>query len=354
MQTDSPSISFGLVLSGLRDLGYRDGLLRENYAFPDWFAAQTEMRVAAAAFGSFPASTETACIGVVHANGERGQPLINKCRSLGAPIVLEIDGPIVREWAVSPKQNGHGLIESHDAKKLPEVFASRAPSWRPNDLLRAKNIGSYDYCPQLRLFAGLIPELEEHIQQVLGPLLRGALSAASRVYEESSGNTADPKILFRVVFWVLTAKLFHDRGVSPFSKLSKNPDPDDLLEKVAAHYKHTIRLPLNKAARQAAVERLWTTIDFRNISVEVLAHFWSTTLLDQGTKDELAIHRTSRTIVRYIVDRIPFDEAAIENIAQRLTGESGEGNAITVRRARRLNALFRDVVLVSYGKLSHP
>src|SRR5207253_6575834 len=47
------------VLSGLRQIGYDNGLLQENYAFHDYFASgMQEQRIEAVAFGQTPRSEE--------------------------------------------------------------------------------------------------------------------------------------------------------------------------------------------------------------------------------------------------------------------------------------------------------
>jgi hypothetical protein len=72
------------VVAGLRNIGYNGSLLEEDYKFLDWFSPQRdEWSVAAAAFGQTPISYDSACMGVVQANGLRSQLLINKCRALG-------------------------------------------------------------------------------------------------------------------------------------------------------------------------------------------------------------------------------------------------------------------------------
>ena len=148
------------IVGGLRRIGYSATLVQEEYKFADWFSPRTEERqVDAAAFGETPYSYESACIGVVRANGLSGAELVNKYRALGAPILLEIAPYEIREWAVSRKENGHGLVASYAPTRIGEMFANRAPDWRPQSLLRAQNIGSFHWSPQLGLFAGLLPEL---------------------------------------------------------------------------------------------------------------------------------------------------------------------------------------------------
>jgi hypothetical protein len=312
------------VIAGLRSIGYNGALLEEDYKFPDWFSGGDEWSVAAAAFGQTPVSYDSACIGVVQSNGLREQSLVNKCRSLGAPIILEVDATEIREWAVSRKENGHGLVETYHADRVGEMLASRAAEWRPQNLLRLKNVGSYQWNRQLGLFAGLLPELEEHIQQNLDPLLRETLSQVRRSYVDSTGREPNAAQIFKLIFWTLTAKVFYDRQVSGFSKLSG--DPDELLEAVAKHYREETPRLLTREARQIAAERIWKEFDFRNLSVEVLVQMWSSTLVDKETKRKLSIHRTSRTIVRYVVERVPFSGSSGDD--KRIILEPCSGSAV--------------------------
>jgi len=293
------------IVAGLRTLGYSQALLQENYTFPDWFTPSNEERkVAAAAFGQTPISYDSALIGVAVANGLQGPLLVNSVRALGAPILLEISGTQIQEWAVSRSEKEHSVVGTYDAKQVPQMFIQRAQDWKPETFLRAKNIGSFRWQQQLGLFAGLLPELEVQIQNKLDPLLRDALANVQQAYLESSGLEPRPESLFKLVFWILSAKVFYDRRVPGFASLPA--DPDELLNAVASHYKRPLPRLLNHQARTVAVEKIWTNLDFRNLSVDVLSHIWSTTLVDRETRKRLGIHRTSRTIVRYILEHIPF------------------------------------------------
>ena len=313
------------VVAGLRSIGYSGALLEEEYTFPDWFAGGREQRVDAAAFGQTPVSYESACIGVVQSNGLREQLLIDKCRSLGAPVILEIDANEIREWAVSRKESGHALVESYRSDRVVDMLASRAADWRPQNLLRLKNIGSFQWTRQLGLFVGLLPELEEHIQSNLDPLLRETLSQVRKSYVDSSGREPNASQLFRLIFWTLTAKVFYDRQVSGFARLSD--EPDDILEAVARHYRVEVPRLLTREAREIAAHRIWNEFDFRNLSVEVLAQIWSSSLVDEETKRKLSIHRTSRTIVRYIVERV-FPPTSSPSDDKRIILEPCSGSAV--------------------------
>jgi len=325
------------VVVGLRSIGYNGPLLEQDYKFPDWFSPQVgEWQVAAAAFAQTPISFDSACIGVVRANGLSREPLVNKCRALGAPIILEVDEAEVREWSVSRKENNHGLVDTYSVDRLPEMLASRAADWRPQNVFRLKNVGSYRWSQQLALFVGLLPELEGRIQAKLDPLLRDTLSRVRQSYVASSGREPNAAQIFKLIFWTLTAKVFYDRQFGTFAKLSGNSD--ELLAAVARHYREEMPRLLTREARQIAADRIWNDFDFRNLSVEVLAQIWSSTLVDEETKKKLSIHRTPRSIVRYIVERIPFDHAGED---RRIILEPCSGSGVFLLGA--MNALRQNL-----------
>jgi len=297
-------VSAGLVIAGLERIGYRGSLLERSYSFPDWFSNQQIRTLEAAAFGQTPASYESACIGVARANGLREHALANAYRAFGAPVLLEIDGDQVREWAISRFENQHTLVGHYRASELQTLISTRAREWAPESLLRAKSIGSFRWVEQLGLFAGLIPELESQIQEKLDPLLRETLSRTRAAYLESTRKSPDPQELFQLIFWTLTAKVFRDRQFGAFAELGA--DPDAIVAAVARHYRTDPPRLLNVHARAEAAASVWRGLDFRNLSVEVLAHIWSRTLVSPETRKRLGIHRTPRAIVRYIVERLPF------------------------------------------------
>src|ERR1017187_5686058 len=92
---------FDGVLRNLRQLGYRDELLKTEYTFVDWFEPNNPERVVpAAAFGQTPQSYDSACFAVVLSNGKCGLPLIGQCRALGAPYAFEVREDVVVNWLI--------------------------------------------------------------------------------------------------------------------------------------------------------------------------------------------------------------------------------------------------------------
>ncbi|MDE3179709.1 MAG: SAM-dependent DNA methyltransferase [Acidobacteriota bacterium] len=337
-----PEPIIATLASGLEQIGYSGPRLERNYSFPDWFSGQKIRSLQIAAFGQTPVSYETACVGVAEASGGglRELWLINSLRAFGAPLVLEIDGSTVREWAVSRVPDKHILVGTYEVSQLRTAIAERANDWKPESLLRAKNVGSFKWSEQLGLFSGLIPELEDRIQTSLDPLLRETLSLTRAAYVDSAHKPPSARDLFKLVFWVLTAKVFRDRQVQGFATLPG--DADQILAAVAKHYRSDPPRLLNRDARNAAALSVWRELDFRNLSVEVLAHIWSKTLVDRDTRKRLGIHRTPRAIVRYIVERIPFPAVSDED---RIIFEPCSGSAAFLIGA--LNYLRPNLVLAS-------
>ncbi len=307
-----PSL-FDAILTVLGHVGYHGDIVEKGYRYPDRFAnGQPERQIDAALFARTPVSYETALFGIVTANGARGAALANEHRSLGAPIILEVQGDTVNIWAVGRDEASTQLQTQLDEPGFREWVSTDKEKLRPLEFLRAKEFKGGPTFYQPGLFAGLIPELEAEISKSLDPILRGAFKAGIRAYQQIAGVQPPEPKLFKLGFWLLTGKVFADRGHKDFADLNALSDPDTVLKRVAEHYGETAIGLLNREAREAIFGRIWKSVDFRNLSVEVLSQIWSRTLVTAKTRKQLGIHRTRKSIVRYIVDRIPFEDFAAE------------------------------------------
>lgn len=298
------------MLAAMRPLGYDDELIARDYGYRDRFARKRpERRIGAALFGRTPVSYETALIGIAEANGTRGVTLVNEHRSLGAPVMLEVGDDTIGIWTVSRREESPRLEHRVDEAGFQRWVAANQSALRPIEFLRIKDgLGPEPTFFQFSLFAGLIPELEEEISKSLDPILRGAFRDGMEAYEQTTGDQASEPELFRVAFWMLTGKVFADRGHDEFADLKAPSSPEAVLNRVAKHYGQDVSDLLNHEAREAIYDRVWRRMDFRNLSVEVLSQIWSKTLVTKKTRKRLGIHRTRRSIVRYLIDRIPFED----------------------------------------------
>jgi hypothetical protein len=302
--------TYDAVVGELRRLGYAGDLLVEDYGFADWFAAGTpERRIPAAAFGQTPPSSDTACLAVLLSNGEHGHGLVKKSRALGAPFALEVDERSVSYWLVGHTDEKTRLVEQFNLGDVDAAFKKHADDWRPESVLRAKNIASKPTPRQLELFDyELLPELEHRIRDTLDPMVRNACSAAVNVYQQSTGRQPDERRMFRLAFWLLAGKVFCDRQIRGFVSLKNTSSADEVLKRVARHYREPLPVLLNQAARAEVFNVIWSGFDFRNLSIDVLTQMWTTTFVSNEVRKRLGIHATPRTIAKYIVDNLPFED----------------------------------------------
>lgn len=305
---------FRLTVDELERLEYRGPLLQRGYAFRDYFRDDLpERKVPAAAFGQTPASYETACFGVLLSghDGKRDGELVRDYRALGAPFHFEIEEDHVELWSAGRDDSSTQLIKQFSEQDLAKFIRSHEKSWAPKEVLRAKNISTSPVPLQLDFYdLGLITALEENIREKLDPLLRSALASAVAAHKAATGNEPDHHNLFRLTFRMLAGKVFYDNAIPEFLALGQDPGPAVVLRAVAQHYRLPNTRFLSDAAREAIYRNLWTVLDFRNLSIAVLAHIWATTLVTKDIRQALGIHGTRRVLAKYIVDRLSFHSFA--------------------------------------------
>lgn len=311
---DSQQRFINSILADMERVGYRGGLVEKNYGYSDEFARKDrERRVDAALFGRTPTSFETALFGIVGVNGLRGIDLVNSHRSLGAPLILEVEDNRIGVWTIGRDVASTTRLFQSDEGGFQSWLDDHKHQLRPDIFLRSKEIKGGPGFIQGDLFAGWIPELEEQINNSLGPILERTFKAGIETYQQTTDIRPSERQLFKLGFWLLTGKVFADRGHPDFVDLRHTTNPDEVLRRVASHYNKNLQGLLNRQTRDEVFGRIWNRMDFRHLSVEVLSQIWSRTLVTKETRKKLGIHRTRRSIVRYIIDQIPFDDFAVED-----------------------------------------
>jgi hypothetical protein len=332
--------AYRTVVKCLRGLGYSGDLLQERYNFNDWFLANAPQREVCAAFGQTPLSYDSACFAVVPTSVPATPNVIANYRALGAPFALEIQEDSVIPWRVGRDvQNTSQFAGRIPLDAIEAAFSQRKLQWNPEGILRAKNIGLPSAPRQIDFIdLALIPALEEEISHKLHALLNEALGEAQKIYKQRTGQQPDVRRLFRLVFQLLAGRVLHDRDILGFRNLAGTQDPAAILEKVGKYYGENLPILQDKAAQQAAFERLWTGFSFQNLSVDILAYVYENTLVDPQIREELGIHSTPRSIARYIVNRLPFENISRD---QRLVVEPCSGHGVfLVSALKRLKDLL--------------
>jgi len=262
-----------IVLS-LEKLGYKGELLPQPYSFVDWFLPGTpEKVIPAAAFGRIPQSYDSACFAILIANGKSGADLVNDCRALGAPLAFEIQNNAIALWRVGREPNTTVEHRHILPKDVERVFREHKDEWSYQGILRLKNANFQPFPRQLDFIdLGLIPTLEREISTKLNALLSEVISEATKVYKRNTAHQPNEQELFRLVFRFLAAKVLHDRGVPQFRSLSDSSDVTKVLSDVNHYYGQQGQILQDPETQQLIARNLWSRVDFRNLSVEVLAY----------------------------------------------------------------------------------
>jgi hypothetical protein len=297
------------VVSELRGLGYDGPLLRKRYTFQDWFATDCSPRTASlAAFGRQPIAYDTACFVVLTANGKSGHQLVADHRAVGAPLALEVRDNSVVFWRVSNTPSETDKRFEIPAKTLSRAFQKHKAEWRPDSILRAKNISRSDPRQLDFIDAGLIPALEGHLRDKLDPLLGDALLDIEEAYRSKTGHAVDKRELLRLAFWMLAGKVLHDRGVGKFAQLSHDSPPGEILDCVQEHYGKRTPQILDQDVLARARDSLWTRMDFSNLSGTILAHVYENTFVSSELRKYQGIHATPPALAEYVVRHLPIEK----------------------------------------------
>jgi N-6 DNA Methylase len=303
-----------MTRDGLRDIGYRNELLRDNYPFPDILADSAPTRhIDLAAFAQEPISYRSACFGIVIAY-RHGPAAIQPYRALGAPQILALhpNSNEIFRWKM-PAQGQPTLIERIEPDELRTIFQVHKDAWSPESILRAKSIGFARGPVQLDFFdAGLLPVLEELVHKKLDRLLQDVIAISKARYLEQHGRQPDYAELFRLIFRFIAAKMLADRQF-PGEQWSAY-DPQQVIAAIETFYfRQTPGEPVLQDAevQRAAWDKIRQAFLFKNLSVEALAYVYENTLVTSQIRRTLDTHATPPEIAEYIVQRLPFESLAL-------------------------------------------
>ena len=303
---------FDAVVENLGQLGYTNELLQKQYSFVDYFEpTRPERIVPVAAFGQTPQSYDSACIAVLVPNGVSGVNLVHQCRALGAPIAFEVRDDAVVNWRVGRDLGRSKELLRIGPGQIDQVFENRRSDWSAQDVLRRKGI-AFALGPRQLDFIdlGLIPAIEIQIKQKLDRLLREVVADALKLLGKKAHSPEELKGVYRLIFRFLASKILHDRGVNHFRRFSASTPRVQILDAVAKHYGEETTVPSHQGLQDLVASSIWTELDFRNLSVEVLAYVYEHTFVADEARKNLGTHGTPPSVARYIVHQLPFERFA--------------------------------------------
>ncbi|MGO9171127.1 MAG: N-6 DNA methylase [Rhodomicrobium sp.] len=303
-----------IIAKAARSTGYRHEAIVHNYSFADVLvSANTTRKVSLAAFTQTPPSYRSAALAAVSAGSGDALELVNAHRALGAPLLFVIEGDQVTLWQVRG-QAPPRMLERLPVDDVPALFERYKSAWHPDAIHRAKSIGAIDRNYQLDFVdVGLMPAVEGEINLKLDRLLVDALTAASEAQKE---KVPDTRLLFRVVFRLLAAKVLQDRH-HPYAQGWDPTDLSSVLRAIESYYalpSVPIRAQNIPDAFSTAWDHLQRGISFANISSDNLAFVYENTLVTPEARKHFGTHSTPRQLAEYAVSRLELHRYKPEDL----------------------------------------
>jgi hypothetical protein len=327
------------IAKAMQAIGYREDLdlLRRNYAYTNTVVRHQEVHtIDLAGFAQSPPTYRNVCIGVVVSNGFSGAELVAQHRTLGAPLMFEINGTVINRWKVTASGEPE-FKEGIPFGNIANAFDQRRKEWEPESILRAKAIGDVKGPVQLDFYdEDYMPFLENSNFSKLEYLLHKILTEIDQVYKGLGQKTPRFQNLFRLTFRFIAAKVFRDR---------KHPggwQSDDALtaiRAIEAYYGDA--LPPSSLHKTQVLNAIWSiflsTFNYPGLSEDDLALFFEKGFITPDTREELGIHSTPPRVVDYIVHKLPFEDLP-ENDRYVVEPFAGHGRFLvaSMRRMRDL------------------
>jgi len=324
------------VKSGLKAIGYRGGCLREDYAFSDFLGdTPVTRRVHLAAFYQEPPSFDSACFGVITANGDPAVA-VRQCTALGAPQILVLSERAVDRWAVRSDRDPERL-ERIRTDRLKSILREREPIWSPSAIAQAKRRTRASQADQLDFVdLGLMPALEHQAQRKLNDLIVQTVAVAKDAYASNRRGVPFPDEAFlQLLFDLIRAKVLKDSDALPDIDLSV---PEAALVQVDEGARQAIRHLGDAEVLRYAADRVAHTFMLDNLSPETLAYVYENTLVTPELRKQLGVHSTPPYVADYILGRLPIEDIPANSRCV-LDPTCGRGTLL-VAAVRRLRSLM--------------
>lgn len=301
----------------LERCGYAPGAqLIRHYHFDDTV-------VPFAGFHGEPFDTRSACIAIVDAGADQDSAAAAAaCMGLGAPTAFVCKGAELDCWRLSPEGPSErrgiapsgvaGFFEQYKTELTPASIYSAKLRRLPADARRRQRQMQF-------VDLGLMPATERRAGQSLHRFVETViLQLADRLHGRLK-RKKDFADLYRTVFWLLAAKLLHEKGVENFRKIDLT-DLDLVFARVGRHYSNSEGLPPGGKLWRPAIQEAAKTVArwgyIGNISPESLAYLYETALIDnppkglsraqladRGIRKELGIHSTPSILIDHILSQ---------------------------------------------------
>ena len=255
------------------------------------------------AFAQTPADSRSACIAVI---SQTSQPrfAVEQCKPLGAPLVFVCADTTLQWWKQGTRApEWLATIASTD---VDEFFKSHREEFAPQAVYR-KTWGRFRSEYQLTFVdLGLMPLVEEEVGTAISNLIERSVAGLKTRLKWDQISAGQGHWLLKTVFWLLSGKILHDKGVDAFSGLDLT-NVEDLFRRVALHYgaeNITVGLPKQLDALTETASQIARFSSLSLATTESLAYVYENALVSKQTRSSLGTHSTPPFLVDYIVGNL--------------------------------------------------
>jgi hypothetical protein len=286
----------------LRRCGYAEDNLVDDLVFTDHPGSL-------AAFSQRPFDSRSACL-LAWDEPDNAPPHTHlaRARQSGAPVVFICSGNELHWWKQGATNEPTEYLRV-PANQIEGFFREHRDDLAPQTIYRAKTLGRFDVTHQREFVdLGLMPAVEKEMGEAIQRLLLDQVAALRGHLRMPKDITLEQgQWLVKSIFWLLGAKMLHDKSVEGFIRLNFD-DVDQVFDRVARHYGQSaeaiITSERRRQALQAASSAIASRADLSLATTESLGYVYENTLITKEVRRELGTHSTPAYLIDYIVGRL--------------------------------------------------
>jgi hypothetical protein len=271
------------------------------------------------AFAGRPFDSWSACIAVVNWDGDSKTSAAN-VRALGASTVFVCSRKRVDWWAMGP--GGPTTSRSIEWSHVGDVFREHKDELAPSRIYNAKLQRPSALSRQLWFFdVGLMPAIEKNRGQSLLRVVESAIASLQRELGAKLTTRQAQEDAYRTVFWLLAAKVLHDKNVENFIRIDLT-NVDEVFDRIGRHHGETDRFPPFGREGRRAIDEIAATIarcgSLADVSSESIAYVYENALIDKAAggkkakkggkpydiRKELGIHSTPSVLIHHMLSQM--------------------------------------------------
>ena len=296
----------------LKKCGYDDAHIQRSFRVD-------EVAIPVAAFAGRPFYSWSACIAAVDLNGD-SRASAAKVRMLGASTVFVCGPQGVDWWAMG--SNGPTSSRPIPWSNVGDVFRKHKDDLAPSRIYNAKLRRPDGPMRQLWFFdVGLMPAIEKTRGETLLRLVDRGIEELHEQLGEKLATRQAQEDVYRTVFWLLAAKVLHDKRVANFIQIDLT-NVDEVFDRIGKHHGETNRFPPFGKAGRGAIDEVAATIarcgSLADVSSESIAYVYENALIDKAAgrkktkkgekpydiRKELGIHSTPSVLIHYMLSQM--------------------------------------------------